>query len=345
MESHRERRSRAAAGGRRALDAKLTEDFDLSANWVFYGDEQGTIKLLDLRENKPHLKFSAEADINCASLAPNQSEIFYGDSNGFVGRFDLRTDQLTQKFKASPNDDFGIHALSLTGDEESLVFGDSGGNVVFASLENPQKIKIVKKGKFHQGIVLNCEIAKDKRHVITSSTDHSMKIFAFDGETGAVKQTESFHQNNGWVWGLKMLDNMNMFLAVSSDSFITVWDIAEGKVVKETENDLIEGALTRQKVPEGKVPRRKVQAPHQREGLRRAGAGRVTDRLITARARRGLLAQSVLQLLLDARLFALELVAGLAEARLLALMSPPAFSARARGARAESSRASWPLRP
>lgn len=214
----------------------------MTSKWIYYCDEQGTIKLLDLRENKAHLKFSADADINCASLAPNQSEIFYGDSDGFVGRFDLRTDQLTQKFKASPNDDFGIYSLSLTGDEESVVFGDSGGNVIFASLENPQKIKIVKKCKFHNGIVLNCEISKDKRHVVTSSTDHSIKIFSFDSESGSVKETESFHQNNGWVWGLKMLNNMNMFLAVSSDSYITVWDIKKGKVIKETENDLIDGS-------------------------------------------------------------------------------------------------------
>ena len=32
-----------------------------------------------------------------------------------------------------------------------------------------------------------------------------------------------------------------MFLAVSSDSYITVWNMKEGKLVKETENDLIEG--------------------------------------------------------------------------------------------------------
>jgi WD40 repeat protein len=131
--------------------------------------------------------------------------------------------------------------LSLTGDEESLVFGDSGGNVIFASLENSQKIRIVKKSKFHDGIVLNCEISKDKKHVVTSSTDHSMKIFSFDEETGTVKEIDSFHQNNGWVWGLRMLNNMTMFLAVSSDSYITVWDIKESKLIKETENDLIDG--------------------------------------------------------------------------------------------------------
>jgi WD40 repeat protein len=118
------------------------------------------------------------------------------------------------------------------------VFGDSGGQVVFASLENPEAIKMVKKSRFHDGMVINCEISKDKRHVVTSSTDHSMKVFSFDEDAGIVKEVKSFNQNNGWVWGLKMLSNMNMFLAVSSDSYITVWDIKEGKLIKETENDL-----------------------------------------------------------------------------------------------------------
>ena len=114
--------------------------------------------------------------------------------------------------------------------------------MIFASLDNPSAIKMVKKNKFHSGIVINCEISKDKKFVVTSSTDHSMKIFSFDEENGIVKEINSFHQNNGWVWGLKILNNNNnMFLAVSSDSYITVWNMKEGKLVKETENDLIEG--------------------------------------------------------------------------------------------------------
>ena len=253
----------------------------MTSTWIYFCDEEGSIKLLDLRENKPHLKFSMDADINCASLAPNQSEIFYGDSNGFVGRFDLTTDKLTQKFKASPNDDFGIYSLSLTGDEQSLVFGDSGGHVVFASLENPEAIKMVKKSKYHEGIVINCEISKDKKHVVTSSTDHSIKIFSFDEESGSVKEVESFYQNNGWVWGLKMLNNMSMFLAVSSDSYITVWDIKEGKLIKETENDLIESKLTRQKIPQRKVSGGQMQKRNQYKGFRGLSAGGIESRLIS----------------------------------------------------------------
>ena len=129
----------------------------------------------------------------------------------------------------------------MTGDEKSLVFGDSGGNVIFASLDNPSAIKMVKKNRFHGGIVINCEISKDKKFVVTSSTDHSMKVFSFDEENGIVKEVNSIHQNNGWVWGLKMLNKKNMFLAVSSDSYITVWNINMSNAIKETENDLIEG--------------------------------------------------------------------------------------------------------
>ena len=113
--------------------------------------------------------------------------------------------------------------------------------MIFASLDNPSHIKMVKKNRFHAGMVINCEISKDKKFVVTSSTDHSMKVFSFDEENGIVKEVNSIHQNNGWVWGLKMLNKKNMFLAVSSDSYITVWDIHMSNAIKETENDLIEG--------------------------------------------------------------------------------------------------------
>ena len=207
---------------------------------MYYCDEKGDIKILDLRESKPHLKFSAGIDINCATLAPNQYEIFYGDSNGIIGRLDLRTERLTQKFKASPNDDFGIHSLTLTMDSGNLIFGDSGGNVVFASLEKEEDIKMLNKKRFHSGIVMNCEISKDKKFVVTSSTDHSIKIFTFE-EGGEFLEHQSINQHNGWVWGLKILQDSQMFLAASSDSYITVWGMKDGKLVKEVENDIIDG--------------------------------------------------------------------------------------------------------
>ena len=207
---------------------------------MYFCDEKGDIKLYDRRENKVHLKFCADIDINCARLCLDQKEIFYGDSNGMIGRLDLRAEQhLIQKLKAYPNDDFGIHSLCLTGDSKNLIFGDSGGNIIYASLENNEEMKIIKKNKFHTGIVMNCEISKNKEYLVTSSTDHSMKIFSLE-EEGSMKELHSINQHNGWVWGLQILMDSKMCITASSDSYLTIWDLKNGKLKKEVENDLAE---------------------------------------------------------------------------------------------------------
>ena len=235
-----------------------------------------------------------------------------------MGRLDLVSEKVTQKFKASPNDDFGIHALSLTGDQRSLVFGDSGGHVVFASLENPEAIKMVKKSRFHEGIVVNCEISKDKKHVVTSSTDHSMKVFGFEEESGLVSEGRSFHQNNGWVWGLQMLNNMSMFLAVSSDSYITVWDVKEGRLIKETENDLAESrAHQARSTPRASAARTSASGPF-RPRASWPSPWRSSGSLISPPVRRRLLAQSRLQLRLQVFLHLLQLALLLLEVHPLA---------------------------
>ena len=120
------------------------------------------------------------------------------------------------------------------------MFGDSGGNVVFASLKNHEQIKMIKKKRFHNGIVINCKISLDKKSVVTSSTDQSVKIFSFQ-ESGVIEEMATINQHNGWVWDLHILNDNKHFLTASSDSRITAWELSTGNFKKSAENDVSEG--------------------------------------------------------------------------------------------------------
>ena len=111
-----------------------TVGFQKDSKWLFTSQEDGTLKILDLKKKDEALSFKNPQPINCAILHPNEVEIIFGDEGGSLKVFDLSTGKLKSELPSKT--EVGIRSLSIAANAKFLVSCDSAGVVYPYYLQN-----------------------------------------------------------------------------------------------------------------------------------------------------------------------------------------------------------------
>ena len=102
--------------------------FQKDSKWIFTAQEDGTIKIYDLKKKEEALTFKNEVAINTAVLHPNEIEIIFGDEKGALKIFDLSTNKIKSEAPTTKNE-VGIRSVSIASNAKYLVSCDSAGIV------------------------------------------------------------------------------------------------------------------------------------------------------------------------------------------------------------------------
>lgn len=207
--------------------------FDINNNWVYYATEAGKLNIYDVRASNKSTLFSQEVDINCTALNPNQAEIIFGDAKGNLKVFDVTANKINTTLCVSKN--VGIRSLAFSLDASLLAVVDSIGYLRTLTISKAEVLTEMNSKKIHDDYILNVRISNDKKYLITSSADKTIKVFELM-DKNVIKEDKTLFGHTKWVWDIDALSDSKHLLSVSTDGFLKCWRIDNGCLVKEYYN-------------------------------------------------------------------------------------------------------------
>ena len=203
-------------------------------NWMYYSTEGGDLKIYDPKKKKTERVYSQNKDINCSVLSPNQGEIYFGDSDGNIKVFDLSMNKIKAEFCISKG--IGLRTLAFSMDASLLAVADSSGLLHTLKIKKTQILTEINKKKIHDDYILNVRISKDKKYLVSSSADKTVKVFSINDSK--IEEKHTLYGHTKWVWDIAFLSDSIHLLSVSTDGFLKLWNIEKGKSVKQFSNKI-----------------------------------------------------------------------------------------------------------
>lgn len=233
-----------------------------SQSLMYTAGEDGSIRIWDLKSkhtNQIARLQPSTCSINTVAHHPNQNQLIAGDSSGNLYIWDWR---MTTKDKQGQekhvydtylvDHDVFIQHISIDPQGTSLACVDNKGRCCVLQLmskepSNSTSMATLKERplKFmaHSKYALKCNFSPDSTLLVTTSADHSAKIWrtadllplnmSLEVETELLKpQVVLKTPNQRWVWDVAFSNDSQYVITGSSDTVARLWNI-NGDCVRE----------------------------------------------------------------------------------------------------------------
>ena len=144
---------------------------DDSLGYVFDVDNGKLMKYL-------YQKGTSDASVFCSDLSLNNRYFATGHQDGTFKVWDARGLSLISEEKYN---DYPIMSINFSDDEQSLVLGDFGGNIILYSI---YKNKIIKQKKSEP--ITSISFGSNDRSLVSAHNDKRIRFWEIDSETGRI---------------------------------------------------------------------------------------------------------------------------------------------------------------
>ncbi|KAL2872156.1 WD40 repeat domain-containing protein [Aspergillus lucknowensis] len=155
--------------------------FHCEGKWMVTSSEDGTVKVWDTRTGSLQRNYAHKVPVNDVVIHPNQGELISGDRAGIVRVWDLGESVCTHQL--IPEDDVGVHSVSVASDGSLLCAGNKKGNVyIWRMIQDAEVTQIVPICTFqaHKDYLTRVLLSPDVKHLATCSADHTAKVWNLD---------------------------------------------------------------------------------------------------------------------------------------------------------------------
>ncbi|CAM9337556.1 unnamed protein product [Phaeothamnion confervicola] len=206
--------------------------FQKDGKWMYTASEDGTVKIWDLRAPGCQRNYDCGAPVNTVALHPNQqAELVTGDQRGRVKAWDLSASKSADVPTGAASDDLPIQSIAMASDASLLVAANNRGTVfVFDAVGGGGKgYALSRKFKAHDGYLLKCVLGPNVRHLVTTSSDKTAKVWNVGGNW-ELDKTLASHQR--WVWDAVFSADSSYLVTASSDHSAKLWELRSGEVIR-----------------------------------------------------------------------------------------------------------------
>ena len=205
--------------------------FHEDGRWMYSGGEDCNARIWDLRSRNMQCQkyMQTKHPINCIALHPNQAELYMGDQNGIIYIWDLQNDRNEQ---IQVDSDISVQHLSIDPDGTYLAAVDNKGNCYsFALHRGNEKLQKRLKINAHKRYCLKCRFSHDSTMLITTSADHTAKIWRcadlissiVEGENEKMSSSSPSQSTpSSWV----NMDSIRPMIELKDANQRWVWDVA-----------------------------------------------------------------------------------------------------------------------
>mmetsp|Transcript_55794 Transcript_55794/g.92311 ORF Transcript_55794/g.92311 Transcript_55794/m.92311 type:complete len:318 (-) Transcript_55794:358-1311(-) len=213
--------------------------FQKDAKWMYTSSEDGTIKIWDMRAAGCQREYDSGSPINSAALQPNQSEIISGDRDGNIRVWDLHQNACSAELV--PDGTKSVQCISIARDASLLAAANVSGSVFVwrlgrsteasgtATDASSAKFEPLQKLQAHTQYVIKCIISPDCKRLVTTSADHTIKVWDVD-KNFVCDKTLCGHQR--WVWDAVFSADSSYLVTASSDQTSRLWDLSQGETIR-----------------------------------------------------------------------------------------------------------------
>jgi len=221
--------------------------FQDEGRWMYTGGEDCTVKIWDLRMRNLQCQriFQAGNVVNSVKLHPNQQEVLVGDAAGNVHVWNISSEwhqNITPEKDASIQhvdiDASGsmISAITNKGTCYTCSFNSSrqedwkpNEDWTLLNLFKPETK--ISKISSHKKYGLKCKFSPDSKFLVTTSADHTAKLWNTDDNTHIKELTV---EGQRWVWDIQFSADSQYMFTASSDGVARLWSVFENPEVKRT---------------------------------------------------------------------------------------------------------------
>ena len=121
-----------------------------------------------------------------------------------------------------------LRSMDYLHDFDKLVIGDENGQI---SLYDGNTFELLFSKKFHGGKITNIKYSMLKRVLISASFDRNIQIFRFEPTDSSIHLVKTLKKHHNWIWGIKIVENLNLFITSGDDPNIKIWGLQNHKLV------------------------------------------------------------------------------------------------------------------
>jgi len=207
--------------------------FPKDGRWMYSGSDDGMVKIWDLRNPASSRDFSYTDPCTGVVLHPNQRHLFCTYQNGTVRILDTQPQISTDVPEFIPSTgDTSLQSVDIDPTGRFCALVNTEGMCFIYSLIDLKHPKLIKEWKAHDKYILKCLFSPDCQYLVTTSADHTAKIWQVNNEFQLEKQ---LHGHQRWVWDCAFGNDPSTtyLFSVSSDHVARQWDVARGQTVRQ----------------------------------------------------------------------------------------------------------------
>lgn len=251
--------------------------FQRDGRWMYSCSEDHTIKIWDLRSSTYSHSFDCQAPVNSVALHPNQTQILSGDQNGSIQMWDIRhsssssslnpsstsikTNKPIKVLTPAQNGDSknqdqtmvgikpSIQSVDISEDGRLAMAATHHANVYLWDIKDMSHWKPLRKFRAHPhgAYLLKAKISPDGRHLVTTSSDKTAKLWSTQQLTKLYPNpnapsllqlrppqvTKLLGQHQRWVWDAVFSADSSYLVTACSDHWARLWNLQTGEVVRQ----------------------------------------------------------------------------------------------------------------
>jgi len=210
--------------------------FPREGRWMYSGSDDGMVKVWDLRNPGSSRDFSYTDPCTCVTLHPNQKHLFCTYQNGTVRILDTQSQINVDVPEFVPSTgDSSLQCIDIDPSGRYCCVVNTDGMCFIYSLNDLKEPKLIKEWKAHEKYVLKCLYSPDGQLLVTSSADHTAKIWQVNNDHREYLLDKTLTGHQRWVWDCAFgHDTSTTYLfTVSSDHVARLWDVARGQTVRQ----------------------------------------------------------------------------------------------------------------